>query len=176
MSFPYPGAIVEIDRQSGEMIGYYGNQEDAWAFAAPLESPPTQWNFGFQHFPNISPTGTLMVSSHMPGYEDFEQTPTPYQHAFIEFAIDRENQVLTELWRYTDGPEWPRSRGMAIRLENGNTLANYGTGGVIREITPDKATVFYVKFDIPSGDDAYNKLVGHNFLLDDLYALNGAPE
>ncbi len=176
MSFPDSGAVVEIDRESGEMIGYYGNQDGAWDFAPPLENPPEQWGFGFQHFPNISPTGTLMVSSHMPGYEDFEQTPTANQHAFLEFAIDRENQTLTELWRYTEGPEWPRARGMAMRLENGNTLANYGTGGVIREITPDKDTVFYVKFDIPSGNDAYNKLVGHNFFVADLYALNGAPE
>jgi hypothetical protein len=66
---------------------------------------------------------------------------------------------------------------MAIRLENGNTLGNYGTGGVIREITPDKETVFHVKFDYESGNDVYNKMVGHNVLIDDLYALNaGGPE
>ena len=39
---------------------------------------------------------------------------------------------------------------MAIRLANGNTLVNYGTGGVIREVTSDKKTVFQVKFDITS--------------------------
>jgi hypothetical protein len=96
-----------------------------------------------------------------------------YQHAFLELAIDRDSQVLTEVWRYTDGPEWPHAKGMAIRLQNGNTLANYGTGGVIREITPDRQTVFRVKFDAPEGDDFYNKMVGHNELIDDLYALNG---
>jgi hypothetical protein len=176
MSFPEPGAVVEIDRESGEMIGYYGTQQGSWDFAPPLSSPPDSWNFGFQHFPNVSAAGTLMVSSHMPGYEGFNQTPTANQHAFLEFEIDREQRILTEVWRYTDGPEWPRSRGMAIRLENGNTLANYGTAGVIREITPDKATVFYVKFDIDGGDDNYNKLVGNNFFLDDLYALNGGPQ
>ena len=58
-------------------------------------------------------------------------------------------------------------------LANGNTLANYGSGGVIREITPDKQTAFHVKFDAPNGDDFYNKMVGHNELIDDLYALNG---
>jgi hypothetical protein len=83
---------------------------------------------------------------------------------------------LTEVWRYTEGPEWPRSKGMAMRLPGGNTLANYGSGGVIREITPDKQTAFYVKFDVPQGNDAYNKLVGHNVLIDDLYALNGGPQ
>jgi hypothetical protein len=62
---------------------------------------------------------------------------------------------------------------MAIRLANGNTLANYGTGGVIREITPDQQTVFHVKFDAPRGDDFFNKMVGHNEFIDDLYTLNG---
>jgi hypothetical protein len=63
---------------------------------------------------------------------------------------------------------------MAIRLPNGNTLANYGTGGVIREITPSHRTVWLVKLDVPEGDDAYNKMVGNIELIDDLYALNGA--
>jgi hypothetical protein len=167
---------VELDRETGEVIGFYGNRPGAWDFAAPLSSPPQAWTFGFQHFPNVSASGNLLVSSHMPDYEDFTTPPTPNQHAFLEFEIDREAQVLREVWRYTEGTEWPRARGMAMRLANGNTLGNYGTGGVIREITPDKQTVFYVKFDIPDGDDDYNKLVGHNMLVDDLYALNGGPE
>ena len=64
-------------------------------------------------------------------------------------------------------------KGMVILLPNGNYLANYGTGGVIREITPDKKTVFYVKFDVTTGDDFFNKMVGNNVLINDLYALNG---
>ena len=124
----------------------------------------------------MTEAGTLLVSSHMPGYEGFDSAPTPNQHAFIEFEIDRETQTLTELWRYTEGPEWPRSRGMAMRLENGNTLVNYGTAGVIREVTPDAETVFRVKFDLQGGDDTYNKMVGHNELIDDLYSLNTTPE
>lgn len=64
-------------------------------------------------------------------------------------------------------------KGMAMRIEGGNTLANYGTGGVIREITPDKQTAFRVKFDAEQGNDFFNKMVGHNVLINDLYALNG---
>jgi hypothetical protein len=101
----------------------------------------------------------------------------PNQHAFEEFEIDRTNKKLTRKWIYgdasTDGSEWALSRGMAQRVSNGNILANYGTGGVIREIAPDKKTVFYVKFDVATGNDYFNKLVGHNFLIDDLYSLNG---
>ena len=37
----------------------------------------------------------------------------------------------------------------------------------------DKQTVFHVKFDVATGDDYFNKMVGHNVLINDLYALNG---
>jgi len=172
MSFPYEGTVVEIDRQSGQMVAQYGKAPGSCEFAPPLSVPPTAWQFGFQHFPNITPAGTLILSSHMPGF-GATSVPVANQHAFLEFEIDRENRLMIEKWRYTEGPEWPRAKGMAIRLANGNTLGNYGTGGTIREITPDKRTAFHVKFDTPEGDDFYNRMVGHNVLIDDLYALNG---
>jgi len=81
-----------------------------------------------QHFPNFSAEGTLMVSSHMPGC-DWRDRPVAHQHAFLEFEVDRGRERLVEKWRYTAGPEWPAAKGMAIRLDSGNTLANYGTGG-----------------------------------------------
>ncbi|MEO8177275.1 MAG: hypothetical protein ABI895_00445 [Deltaproteobacteria bacterium] len=172
MSFPYEGTVVEIDRQSGQMVAQYGNAPGSCEFAPPLSMPPKAWQFGFQHFPNITPAGTLLLSSHMPGFDE-TSSPVANQHAFLEFDIDREGQQLIEKWRYTDGPEWPHAKGMAIRLANGNTLVNYGTGGAIREITPDKRTAFHVKFDTPGGNDFYNRMVGNNVLIDDLYALNG---
>jgi hypothetical protein len=105
MSFPEPRTVVEIDRESGQLIGQYGSAPGSWAFAAPLTTPPAAWSFGFQHFPNLSPAGTLMVSSHMPGFE-VTSNPVANQHAFLEFEIDRTRRVLTEKWRYTLGPEW----------------------------------------------------------------------
>ena len=171
------GLDPEIDRMTGDMVGYWGNQQGTWAFDPPLTTPPQQWRFGIQHFPNITAAGTLLVSSHLPPHDTFENAVYPNEHAFVEFRINRDTKTLTEIWRYTEGPEWPHAKGMAIRMANGNTLANYGTGGVIREITPDKQTAFKVKWDIPGGQtDSYNKMVGHNELIDDLYALNGGPQ
>jgi hypothetical protein len=172
LSFPYEGTVVAIDRESGQMRAQYGNAPGSCEFAPPLSVPPTAWRFGFQHFPNVTPDGTLLLSSHMPGYDE-TSNPVANQHAFLEFEIDRSRQQLVERWRYTEGPEWPHAKGMAIRLPNGNTLGNYGTGGTIREVTPDKQTAFHVKFDTPGGNDFYNRMVGHNVLIDDLYALNG---
>lgn len=166
LSFPRLNTVMQIDRQTGTVVGQYGDAPGSYTFA------PATWSFEFQHFPNITPQGTLLVSSHLPSFP--EGSPAgPQQHAFVEFAIDRTNRRLVEEWSYSDGTEWPQSRGMAVRLPNGNTLGNYGTGGAIREITPDGQTVFHVKFDVPTGDDYYNKMLGNCMLIDDLYALNG---
>ncbi|HEY3497993.1 MAG TPA: hypothetical protein VGK73_25010 [Polyangiaceae bacterium] len=174
MSFPYENTVVEISRQTGALVGQYGSARGSYAFAPPLEAPPAAWALSFQHFPNRTPEGTLLVSTHAPGCAH-EPVPGPYRHGFVEFDIDRATRTLTERFRYTKGPEWPSAKGMAIRVSNGNTLVNYGTGGVIREVTPEGRTVFGVKFDVPEGNDFFNKMVGHNVLLDDLYALNGGP-
>lgn len=170
LSFPEERTVVEIDRQSGVLVGQYGDLAGSYAFS------PDTWEFEYQHFANITPDGTLLLSSHMPGYADTHM-PVEGEHAFMEFEIDRDAETLVYKWHYQEGPEWAMFKGMAIRLPNGNTLANYGTGGVIREITPDKETAFMVKFDAEAGDDFFNKMVGNNVLIDDLYALNGGgPE
>jgi hypothetical protein len=166
LSYPRETTVVQVSRQTGEVVGQYGTAPGSYAFE------PNTWTLEFQHFANISKDGTLMVSTHLPGNDDTEE-PVANQHAFAEFTIDRVNQRLVERWVYTEGPEWAMYKGMAIRLPNGNTLGNYGTGGFIREITPDKRTAFHVKFDVAGGDDFFNKMVGHNVLIDDLYALNG---
>ena len=169
LSFPEMNTVIEIARKTGMVVGQYGDAMGSYSFM------PNTWDFEFQHFANITKDGTLLVSSHMPGNEETER-PVAGQHAFMEFTIDRQNRRLVEKWVYREGQEWAMYKGMAIRLANGNTLANYGTGGVIREITPDKQTVFYVKFDATAGNDFFNKMVGHNVLIDDLYALNGGPK
>ncbi len=166
MSFPEPNTVVQINRQTGAIVATYGDRAGSYAFS------PSTWSLEWQHFPNISATGTLMVSSHLPMFPE-GSSAGPMQHAFIEFDIDRTGMRLVERWSYSAGTEWPLSRGMVIKLPNGNYLGNYGTGGAIREITPDKQTVFHVKFDVATGSDYANKMVGHNVLVDDLYALNG---
>ena len=166
MSFPDPNTVIQIDRKTGTVVGQYGQQAGSYTFS------PSTWAFGFQHFPNITAAGTLLVSSHMPGFGTHETPAGPNQHAFMEFEIDRANKRLVEKWIYV-GQEWPRAKGMAIRLPNGNTLANFGEGGVIRELTPDKQTAFHVKFDVATGNDFFNKMVCNNVFVDDLYALNG---
>lgn len=168
MAFPEENTVAEIDRRSGALVGHYGDAPGGYAFS------PSSWRFEYPHFPNLTPEGTLLVSSHMPGFSDTYR-PVAGAHAFMEFEIDRDGRRLVEKWVYDAGREWPMHKGMAIRLTNGNTLVNYGTGGVIRELTPDREPVFEAKFDVPEGDDFYNQMLGNNELIDDLYALNERP-
>jgi hypothetical protein len=168
MSFPDPNTVIQIDRATGTVVGQYGSMAGSYSFS------PSTLGFGFQHFPNITAAGTLLVSSHMPGYTAHETPAGPNQHAFMEFDIDRANKRLVEKWIYV-AAEWPRAKGMAVRLPNGNTLGNFGEGGVIRELTADQKTAFEVKFDVATGSDFFNKMVCNNVFVDDLYALNGGP-
>jgi len=186
LSFPERRTVLEINRTNGMVVGQYGADSGSYTFAAtpappaPIRAPATGWEFGFQHFANITKDGTLMLSTHMPGYRETDM-PVAGQHAFEEYTIDRTNRRLTMRWFFqSTGEEWAMYKGMAVKLPNNNVLANFGTGGIIREITQDKQTVFMVKFDAPPGtqqnNDFFNKMVGNNVLIDDLYALNtGGP-
>jgi hypothetical protein len=172
MSFPDPNTVLQINRKAtsadgdAAVVAAFGDQGN-YTFM------PTSWSFEFQHFPNLSATGTLLVSSHLPMFPE-GSAGGPMQHAFIEFQVDATNRRLTELWSYSAGTEWPISRGGVIKLANGNYLGQYGSGGAMREITPDKRTVFHVKFDAPNNpSDNTNKMLGHTMLVADLYALNG---
>jgi hypothetical protein len=166
MSFPEQGTVVQISRKTGTIVGQYGNAPGSYTFS------PSTWKFQYPHSPTITPQGTLMVSTHLPQYPD--GTPAaPKHHAFAEFDIDRTGKKLTEKWVYSDGTEWAMYKGYDVRLANGNTLANYGTGGTLREITPDKKTAFHVTFPVTPGDGYDNKMLGNIVYVADLYALNG---
>ena len=165
MSFPEPNTVRQIDRQTGQVIATYGDAAGSYTFS------PATWSFEWQHYANISIDGTLFVSTHLSAFPNGSAAGAN-QHAFVEFTIDRTNKRLVEKWSYV-GAYWALSRGEAVRLANGNTLVNYGTGGVIQELTADKRVAFQVKFDGPNANDFFNKMVGHQILVADLYALNG---
>ena len=164
LSMPYIDTVVEIDRATGELIAQYGTFLDGgYGFE------PDTVTLAFNHFPNFTPDGTLLVSSHLPGYIDYA---IPGEHRFYEFEVDRQREMLVEKWRIGDGlSDWPMYKGEATRAFGGNTLLNFGTGGVIREVTPEKSTVFEVKWDADFSDDRFNLMVGHAIFVDDLYAL-----
>ncbi len=162
MSFPYSELVLQIDRQSGNVLRRFGNGGD-YTFIG-------DGNLGleFNHWAHINEDGNFFVSTHMPGSEN---GPTSQrEHLFIEFAIDDTAQTLTEVWSHRSGPdEYPDHRGMGARVASGgNVLANYGPLGVVIEVTPADQTVWRVEFE-------EGLMVSNNILFDDLYALNRGP-
>jgi hypothetical protein len=165
LSYPYINTVVEIGRQSGELIAQWGDVSGSWAF-----DPNTFGLLEFVHGANITPEGTLLISAHAPGSGE-SQTRVP--HYFIEFELDWDNRIASEFWQYGEGlDDWPRWKGEVFPVPGGNRLLNYGCGGVIREVAPDLEVAWEVKWDADFRIDDINKMVGHNILIDDLYALN----
>ena len=114
--------VAEVDRQSGDVLWHAGALPDGWTIDADA-------GFDLQHYPNYTPDGTLLVSTHVPGQDE--------QQRAREFVVDHASQALTEVWAYGEGVEgYAQYSGEAVRLDNGNTLLNYGTGGEIREVDP----------------------------------------
>ncbi len=143
--------MVELDRETGEIQRQFGALEGSWEF-----DPPTA-GFDMQHYPHYTADGTLLVSTHVPGFQG--------QQRAREYTLDEENQTLVEIWSYGDEvPHYAIYAGEALRLDNGNTLINYGSEGALREVTHELRTAWQVDWDS-------DYLLGHMTLIDDLYAL-----
>jgi hypothetical protein len=55
----------------------------------------------------------------------------------VEFEVDDANQTMTEVWQFgRDEGLNVQALGQAIRLKNGNTFVNYGSTGILREVSP----------------------------------------
>lgn len=164
LSYPYVNTVVEISRDSGEVLAYWGDATGAWTF------DPSSTGLDFVHGANITEDGTLLASSHIPGSGE---TNSRVPHFFLEFTLDREKRIATESWRYgEDLLDWPRWKGEVFPVPNGNRLLNYGCEGVIREVTPELEVAWDIVWDADFNNELINKMVGHNILIDDLYALN----
>ncbi len=144
--------VVEVDRLSGQVLWYAGALEGGW------EISPEEAGLDLQHYPNYTPDGSLLISTHVPG-EEGEQRAR-------EYTLDADTQTLTEIWSYGEGAEgYAKYSGEAVRLESGHTLLNYGTGGEIRELDLTGETVWSLQW-------GEGFTLGHSELIGDLYALN----
>jgi len=143
---------LEVDRPTGEVRWHAGQLGGGWSF------DPPDAVFDLQHYPNYTPAGTLLISTHVPGVEDTQRAR--------EYEVDYATETLRQVWAYGEGvDQWAQYSGEAVRLEGGNTLVNYGTGGEVREVTAAGELAWSLQF----GDE---HTLGHTQLIGDLYALN----
>ncbi len=142
--------VVEVDRESGEVLRQFGQLDGGYTF------DPEDSVVDYQHYPSLTPDGNLITSTHTLG--KVEQRAS-------EWVFDDETETLTEIWRFDDAPYYATYGGEAYRLENGNTIIEYGTGGAVLEITYDQAVAWDLEWDS-------SPLLGHVNFIGDLYALN----
>lgn len=143
--------VAEIDADSGELLRYFGQTPDGW------EIVPQQSMLELQHYPNWTPDGTLITTTHVPR--------NGTDQVIREFQLDDETQTVTELWSYIPEAGWYGDyEGDVARLDNGNTLIGYGTAGAMQEIDAESQVVWELTWE--------GHLTGHMTLVDDLYALN----
>jgi len=120
ISFTNIHTLVEIDAQSGEhlrSIGHYGTYDiDESLIRRP-------------HTGSWTPEGTILVFTTPEGTEE---------SIALELALDEENQSASTIWSYGEGLErYSHILGEAKRLENGNTLVNFGSKGIVEEVNTE---------------------------------------
>jgi len=151
-SFYTTETVVEIDHQTGETLRVWGGLPTAYEFA------PTDAQFYWQHGATYTPEGTLLISSESHLADGSSETEVR------EYMVNDVDGRLEEVWFFGESEGiFARTSGEAIRLSNGNTLHNYGSAGVLREVTPDKEIVWEFEF---TGEH----LLGRVSFLEDLYA------
>ena len=150
--------VVEVDRQTGALLRQWGQLRGSWA----VDPPEAQLEY--QHFPNYTADGTLLVSTHVED-EDGVQVAR-------EFRVDDASETLVEVWSYQSPDHFARYAGEATPTASGNVLVSYGTGGAVAEITPSGE----VAWELLVQTSSHTHLLGHLTLLDDLYTLNAGPE
>jgi len=146
-----------------------GNTLDTWGQLSDWTFEDEANTFDYQHGVTFTEEGTLLLSTQLtednPYYQRNDDTL-----AVREYEIDYKTQTLRQVWAFGEdqGIEG-KYAGEAHRLENGNTLHNFGTGARMREITPEGQVVWDVKF--PGGNTGGNgRLQGRSVFITDLYA------
>lgn len=153
--------VFEIDLATRQPIRQMGQIDGG----DPYDFDPTTSLFSYQHFPNYTAEGTLLVSTHQEGRRG--------RQFAAEYEVDDASQTLRRVWYYESTDVWATQLGEALRLRNGNTLQGYGQDGAVREVLSDGQEVWFLSWD---KDPMGYRAIGHTELIDDLYALNRGPE
>jgi hypothetical protein len=146
-------SVIEVDATTGVARRWWGHIKDAWRF------DPAESAFWWQHGPEWTPDGTLLLSTR--GSENGDET------VVREYALDEASSTLVEVWNFGVGRGvYGAEMGEAHRLPGGNTLHNYGTNARLIEATPDGT----VAWDLAWGTE---QTLGRSTPIEDIYSLAG---
>ncbi|NOY26544.1 MAG: hypothetical protein GXP62_11780, partial [Oligoflexia bacterium] len=160
-SFYTNDSIVEVDHSTGQSLWWAGEVPDGFEFAEGSQQ------FNWQHGISYTDTGSILLSSRVYGSDAAALTTalvvTSQTTEAIEYTVDYDLGVLTEIWSYSPGV-YAGTNGDTWRLANGNTLHTLGSAGHVFEVDPDGVIVWHL-------DMLSDHMMGRSHWLDDPYAL-----
>jgi len=113
------GAIVRIERNSGEIVESIGLAEPTLRFADPADA------FDGQHQFQWLSDGLLVFNN---SWSDKESRP-------VEYAVDEARTLLTKRWEYApEIPIWNYALGDVERDPDGGTRITYSVAGLVRQV------------------------------------------
>ncbi|MES2638761.1 MAG: aryl-sulfate sulfotransferase [Myxococcota bacterium] len=131
-------AFVNVERATGDTIWQIGGVGSEWTQTEGR-------TFVGQHSPELVGEDSFLLFDN--GDVDIRGA---YSEA-VEYSMDLEAKTYTPTWSYDYGQEISSYLlGDVERLENGNTLIAWGSGGTITEVTPTGEMAFQVSLGIGS--------------------------
>ena len=128
--------IVHIDRASGEQLWVLGGDD------ATIELSADSTSFEEQHQFELFDHGILLFDN-----GDSERGVSMVN----EYTIDWQAGVADEIWSYTsDPPVWAYVLGDVFRYDNGDTLVDWASSGMMQRVTPDGEVTWQVNTHVGS--------------------------
>lgn len=183
VTFPTTFEIVKLDMVTGEIIWSLGGDYNQFEITGENEVDKPYY-FRMQHDAKILPNGNLLF------YDNAVQKKSGWNSRAVEYSLDEENMKAHLVWEYKHNPPVTAyAMGSAQRLENGNTLINWGLMfmGInkgMTEVTPEKEIKFELTFPAQNFSyraqkisnppcqpvasvDKYEMLTGNTYLFND---------
>ncbi len=124
-------AVIKVDYNTGKVIWQVGGKQATMK----VVNDPLGTFYG-QHYAHVIKNGDLLMFDNGIRHQ-------PAQSRAAEYKLDPTNGTATLVWEYRRTPAiFIPVIGAANRLENGNTLVDFGTFGVLDEVDPSGALIW----------------------------------
>jgi len=120
---------LELDADSGDLLHVVG---EVGLVPSPDDATIVDSGYG-PHAATWTPDDSLLIFHNRSGSE--------HPSRVLEFELDDEAGVAERTWSYSADEDWQaRYLGAATRLEDGSTLTNWGSVGVLVLVDPQGET------------------------------------